>query len=318
MLHLSPNLLLVLAVLLQTRSVSNAAVKLGMSQPSVSRALAKLRDALNDPLLVRSGIGMARTRRGDELVERLADWMANTSTLLAGSSFDPGSERRQFRVASTDFGVMSVILPVIERLRAVAPFMRIDVVPLSHATHRALAQGEIDLAISGLDHDPSQLHRSLLFRDRFVCVTREGHPLTAGGPSPVTLDEFLAWPHLGLTVSEAELDRVLLSLGEAVKDRVVAASLPYFGLAADMLMAGDLVTVLPSRALDTPHRAAACERRLSMRPAPEGLGELEYWLLWHERSRRDPASIWLRNELVDACNPKAMGSLQTARQANCA
>lgn len=309
--HLSPNLLLVLAVLLQTRSVSNAALKLGMSQPSVSRALGKLRDALGDPLLVRSGVGMARTRRGDELVERLADWMANTSTLLTGSTFEPGSERRQFRVASTDFGVMAVILPAMERLRTVAPLMRIDVVPLSHATHRALAQGEIDLAISGLDHDPSQLHSNLLFRDRFVCVTRKGHPLTAAGDAPVPLDDFLAWPHLGLTVSEAELDRVLLSLGEAVKDREVVASLPYFGLAADMLLAGDLVTVLPSRALEAGHRQA-----LAARPAPDGLGELEYWLLWHERSRRDPASIWLRDELVRACNPAAV--VQAAADAHSA
>lgn len=313
MVRLSPNLLLVLAVLLQTRSVSNAALKLGMSQPSVSRALAKLRDALNDPLLVRSGVGMARTRRGDELVERLADWMANTSTLLASPSFDPHSERRQFRVASTDFGVMAVILPAIERLRVAAPLMRIDVVPLSHATHRALAQGEIDLAISGLDHDPSLLHRSLLFRDRFVCVTRKGHPLTAGSTSPVPLDEFIAWPHLGLTVSEAELDRVLLSLGDAVKDREVAASLPYFGMAADMLVAGDLVSVLPSRTLDVPYRRAACGHVLAVRPAPEGLGELEYWLLWHERSRRDPASIWLRDELARACNPDGEATAETCR-----
>ncbi|WP_379487862.1 LysR family transcriptional regulator [Novosphingobium soli] len=292
---LAPNLLLTLAVLLKTKSVSISAVMLGVSQPSVSRALAKLREALNDPLLVRSGGGMIRTRRGDELVGRLADWVAATSALLVEKTFDPAGVERRFRVASTDFGVMSVVLPALAALRESAPGIAIDVLPLNHATHRSLAQGDIDIAISGLDHDPSQLHRLHLFRDRFVCVTRPGHPL-AGPAEPVPLDAFLAHPHLGLTVSDAELDRVATALGSDGVGRRVAASVPYFGLAPDLLLEGDLVMVVPSRAMDRLARAS----ELAARAAPEALGELDYWLLWHERSHRDPASVWLRQQFREA------------------
>ncbi|HUD30673.1 MAG TPA: LysR family transcriptional regulator [Novosphingobium sp.] len=298
---LSPNLLLVLAMLLKTKSVSITAVTLGTSQPSISRSLAKLREALNDPLLVRSGAGMIRTHRGDELVGKLADWVAATSSLLVERTFDPAGVERRFRVASTDFGVMAVVLPALAALREEAPGIAIDVLPLNHATHRSLAQGDIDIAISGLEHDASQLHQLHLFTDRFVCVTGPGHPLATEPGTPVPVAEFFRHPHLGLTVSDAELDRVAITLGSGAEGRKVVASVPYFGLAPDLLLAGDLVMVVPSRAMDGYARA----RELAARPAPVGIGELDYWLLWHERSHRDPASAWLRERLLAACQSPA-------------
>ncbi|WP_443478204.1 LysR family transcriptional regulator [Novosphingobium aerophilum] len=302
-LPIAPNLLLILALLLKTKSVSGTALALGVSQPSVSRALSQLRTALKDPLLVRSGAGMARTRRGEELVGKLADWVTTTSSLLMEDSFAPAEVERRFRIASTDFGVMSVLLPAIAMLRELAPAISIDIVPLSHATHRSLAEGDIDFAISGLDHDPAQLHRMLLFRDSFRCVTRRDHPLAVSDDTPITVETFLEHPHLGLTVSEAELDRVTMTLGPLAATRKVAASLPYFGLAPDMLAAGDLVMVLPARAAN--HFSQTHE--LASRPAPEQLGELEYWLLWHERSHRDRAAEWLRDRLQEICSASLTG-----------
>lgn len=290
-LPLSPNLLLVLAMLLKTKSVSGTALMLGISQPSVSRSLSKLRGALNDPLLVRSGAGMIRTRRGDELVGRLADWVAETSSLLVEKRFDPAQVKRRFRIASTDFGVFAVVLPALPRLREIAPGIAIDVLPLGHATHRSLAQGDIDLAISGLEHDPSQLHRLHLFSDHFLCVTRPDHPLAGEGEVPI--NDFLDHDHLGLTVSDAELDRVTTLLGTG--SRKVVASVPYFSLAPDLLAAGDLVMAVPSRLM------RSCPRDLATRPAPAVIGDLNYWLLWHERSHRDPAAAWLRDRLFETC-----------------
>ncbi|WP_260928055.1 LysR family transcriptional regulator [Novosphingobium sp. 9] len=295
--HLPPNLLLVLAVVLQTRNVGTAALKLGMSQPSVSRALSRLREALGDPLLVRSGTSMARTRRGDELVERLSEWMVSTSTLLAEPAFDPARAQRRFRIASTDFGVMAVLIPAMARLRDEAPGIAIDVVPLSHAAHRGLANGEIDLAISGLDHDPAQLHALPLFEDRFVCVTRKDHPLAGPQAGAVLLEELFAYPHLALTVSEAAFDRVERRFAGMAELRRVAASIPYFGQAAGLLRAADLVMVVPSRLL----MESVMADDLVTRPAPDAMGELAYRVLWHERSLRDSGSRWLRELLAAQC-----------------
>lgn len=295
--HLPPNLLLILAYLLKTKSVSSTAVMLGMSQPSVSRSLARLRDALKDPLLVRAGNQMTLTYRAEGLAERLADWVATTSTLLEDSAFEPDRIDRRFRIASTDFGISAVCVPALAALRAAAPSLALDVVPLDHNPQRALASGEIDFAISGLDHDPELLHRRLLFEDGFVCVTRAGHPLGAEGRAQVSLDAFLGHAHLGLTVSDAQLDRVDKMLGEQARGRRVAMSVPYFSLAPEALLVGDLVMAVPSRAA----AGLVQDGRFAVRPAPDELGTLRYWLLWHERSHRDPASAWLREQLGAAC-----------------
>lgn len=299
-LPVEPNLLLTLALLLKTKSVTGTALALGISQPSVSRALGQLRDALKDPLLVRAGNGMSRTQRGDELVDRLSGWMAATSALLEEGTFNPEKIERRFRIASTDFGVLSVLMPALPALYAQAPGIAIDIVPLSRATHRTLADSEIDLAISGLDHDPSQLHRLLLFKDDFACVMQRDHPLADGSDTPVPLDQFLAHPHLGLTVSDAEIDRVTMVLGPDGKNRRVAASVPYFAMAPDLLAAGRLMMTIPQRAAVRFSRT----HDLAMRPAPALLGQLDYWVLWHERSHRDRASEWLREQLVVACHTR--------------
>lgn len=297
--HLSfdPKLLVMLALLLKTKSVTSTAAMLGISQPSASRALQQLRGVLNDPLLVRSGGGMSRTRRGDELVHRLADWMATTATLLEEPTFDPASIRRRFSVASTDFGVAAVVAPALPDIYRLAGEAAIDVVPLSRSPLRSLAAGEVDLVISGLDHDPSQFHRKHLFTDNFVCLVTQDHPLAAvAGPLP--LASFLAYPHLGMTVSDATIDRVAVALGAAGRSRRVMTSFPYFALAPDVLAGTDLIMTLPARAA----QRFGPGKSLTTVPAPAEIGQLEYWMLWHERTHRDPASEWLRERLAAAAH----------------
>ncbi|SLK06951.1 transcriptional regulator, LysR family [Novosphingobium mathurense] len=303
--HLSPNLILVLAYLLKTKSVGTTAMMLGMSQPSVSRHLARLREVVQDPLLVRTGNRMARTGRGEELVDRLSDWVTATASLLDASTFDPTHLHRRFRIATTDFGAWAVCQPALPAMRQHAPSMGLDILPLGHAPHRKLAAGEIDLALTGFDPSPEQIHHDLLFEDSFICVTRKGHPLTEADDGAVDVDAFVAYPHLGLSVSDAELDRVAMELGAAARHRKVAMTIPYFTLAPQMLLAGDLVMVVPSRAA-----RSWCDRPdLATRPAPAVLGTLKYWILWHERSRHDPAVTWLRTQLIrSASAPPGPGS----------
>lgn len=298
-LHLAPNLILVLAHLLKTKSVGSTAMMLGMSQPSVSRHLAQLREAIQDPLLVRAGNQMARTPRGEELVGRLSDWMSTTASLFDTCEFTPAQIRRRFRIASTDFGVATVCLPALPALWREAPSLGLDVVPLGHVPHRSLASGDIDLALTGFDPVPEQIHHDLLFEDTFVCVMRAGHPLAEADADVVSLAGFLAYPHLALSVSDAELDRVAMELGAEARHRKVAARVPYFALAPRMLAAGDLVMVVPARAAAGWSAGEQEQCALAVRRAPEELGTLRYWLLWHERSRLDPPARWLRARLIE-------------------
>ena len=291
------NLLARLAVLLRTCSVTATARKLGLSQPTVSRSLAQLRSAIGDPLLVRVGNRMCRTARGDALLEPVSSWLESAAVLIESPEFQPASLRRRFRIAATDFGVMAAITPALPAILKAAPEAAIDIVPLPFEPAAALAAGDIDLAVSGLDYNPAQLHGRALFTDSFACLMRPEHPL-ATGDGALALDQLLGCAHLGITVSDAEVERLDHVLGEVARARKVSARIPYFHAAAGVIAGSDLLMMLPLRAA----RTFARVHGLALRHAPAEVGTLHYTLLWHERSAQDPAVAWLADRLGTACH----------------
>ena len=288
--HFDLNMLAVLAHLLRTQSVTMTADRLGVSQPSVSRALARLRELFNDPLLVRTARGMEPTRRAEQLLEPLQQWLASGNALLSQPGFDPAKLTRRFRVASTDFGVSAVLGPALPAIHQQAPGAAIDVQPLSADILTRLAAGEVDLVISGLDSDPSLAHERYLFTEGFSCVLSPQHPL-ANKPAdvPLTTEEFLAFPHISMVVSDIEFDRINMRLGKAAERRRILARLPYFHTAPHIIGASDAIMTLPDRSA----LPLVQSHGLRCRKAPDLIGTFDYKLLWHERAHRDPAINWL-------------------------
>lgn len=278
--------------MLQTKSVTGTARRLGMSQPTVSRSLAQLRQLLGDPLLVRTGTGMERTRRAEELVEPVERWLATTTSLLHPPMFEPAALDRQFRVASTDYGVLTVVGPALAAIARAAPGVVIDVVPFSADMMQKLASGELDFVITGLDPDRSLAYDRHLFADSFTCIMRAGHHLAAGAGA-IDLEDYLTASHVGLTVSE--FDRVAVRLGDRAGERRVTMRLPYFYAAPDLIAGSDAVMTMPTRAATK----FAAAYGLVARPAPVEIGGLDYWLQWHERSVRDPAATWLSDMFAE-------------------
>lgn len=299
--RLDLNLLLTLAVLLRTRSVSETARRLGTSQPSVSRALAELRRVIGDPLLVRTGNRMCRTARADRLLDPVNEWVRSAGSLLEEPDLDVSKLDRRFRVASTDFGVLSVIAPALPEILRLAPGVALDIVPLPFEPAASLADGMLDLVVSGLDHDPGKLHGRELFSDGFAHLMRAQHPLATDTADPITLAQSLSHAHLGITVSDAEVERVDVMLGNAVAGRKVSVTLPYFQAAPELLKGSDLLMTLPMRAA----RSFSALHGLVHRPAPAEIGTLRYVLLWHQRSVGDPAVAWLADMLAAACHSPA-------------
>ncbi len=297
LLNIDLNLLLTLAILLQTRSVSATARRLGASQPTASRALARLRELFEDPLLIRTNHGMQLTRKAEELVEPLQDWLANTSSLFVDKELDPSTIGRRFRVAATDFGTTSVLAPALSRLQSHSPGAAFDIVSYSDDMFAKLASGELDFVITGLEPDFSTIYGRHLFKDPHACVMRAGHPALEANNGQLTLDEYMRWPHINILVGETGFDRIATYLGDRASERRLIASMPYFNTAPMLAASTDAIITIAQRTAsmwsDLPG--------LAFIDPPQEFPAFNYWVLYPERSRRDPATLWIVDVMAEAC-----------------
>jgi DNA-binding transcriptional LysR family regulator len=289
--HLDLRLLTSLEVLLEARNVSRAAERLAVSQPAMSRVLARLRDQFNDPLLVRGRGGMVLTPRGEALREPLRRWLSQGEAMLHPPAFEPGELSRTFRVASTDFGVISVITPAMSVISETSPGSSLAVEPLSQNSLRLLAEGRIDVVVTGFRPDGAGLHSRHLFSESHLGLARAGHPAALDN---LDLERFLAWPHVVAMVGEGFGD----GLGETMtrlKDRRVLASSASFSTIPYLVAASDALAILPSRAALS-YAAVHGHQTFGLPVSPP---PFDYFVVWHERSLEDAPTQWLLNLLSD-------------------
>ncbi|WP_324750895.1 LysR family transcriptional regulator [Sphingomonas sp. LY54] len=298
MLDLDLNLLTSLSALLQTKSVSQAARRMGISQPAMSRALAELREIFGDPLLVRTRGGMLLTRRAEDLAGPLADWLDGARRLVAPPEVDPATLSRRFRIIASDYGVQAVVRPALAAIMAAAPGVSLDVRPVGGDAIAQLAAGEADVMISGVEPDRRLVHERHLFSEPVLCVARRDHPLALkSSVGPLRLSDLLPWPQISVAVTDDDTDplsRTLATLG--LRGRVVATT-PYFSGASELLLETDAVMVLPAGAA----RSYALGGQFALFDAPHELGRCDQWLSWHTRSQRDCALQWLITLIAAHC-----------------
>lgn len=288
----APADLVALDALLQSGSVSAAARQLGVTQSAMSHTLARLRRDLDDPLLVRSGRGLVPTARAERMAPRLREAvMALEAAVAAAPGFDPGTARRAFRVAMPDYGELVLLPPLMARLEREAPGVDLAVV---RAGGEALDGGDVDLVIQPRrkEDDRAGLRARALFRDRFVCVLRHGHPLTVG---EFTVERFAAARHLliaprgrpGGVVDEALRARGL--------ERRTVVTAPSFVAAPYVVARSDLVLTLAERVA----RLVAAGLPLHILPPPLDVPGFTTSMIWHERMEQDPGHSWLRGVIAE-------------------
>lgn len=279
-----------LDVLLDLQNVSLAAEKMGLSQPAMSRVLARLRDQMQDALLVRSGSQMVLTPRAEELREPLRRWLAEAEILLQPKLFDPATVERSFRVATTDYGILSVIRPALHRMSKEASRCRLDIEMLSVNSLQKMAEGRLDLVVTGYTPDQTGILSRKLFRESRLAVCRRGHPVLDG---ELTQDRFFDWPHIATGVGEGFMDPLPIEAPE-MKRRQLIFTGPSFSALPMLLDDSDALAVLPSRAA---HYYA--ERHdLETFKAPVEFGVFDYYVAWHERSHADAGTQWLIESLA--------------------
>jgi DNA-binding transcriptional LysR family regulator len=281
----------VLRTLLVERSVTQTAQRLNQTQPAISTALRKLRETLNDPILVRGKAGMVPTEYGESLlasaqrVLREVDFVATPH-----GDFDPGRSRRTFRVAAPDYLNDFFMPTVIAQFREAAPHARLEIDSLTPTLDHtaALDAGELDLVIGNWPKPDARFEKSDLFSDTVVCMMRADHPLAQ---APMTRDTYLAAPHLAPTpYSGASGGALDIGFMRAGAQRRIVVTLPYFGLVPQALLQTDLIFTTTRRFAT--HYASILPLAVVNVPIP--FPRIKCYQLWHPQPDRPSDIGWLR------------------------
>lgn len=291
------NLLKALDALLDERSVTRAAARLGVTQPAMSGMLTRLRDVFGDPLFVRAQRGVVPTARALQLALPVKAVMGGIGALLQPDVFEPARAELTFTVAATDYALRAVAAPFMAALKPRAPNIRVALVALEagppELVQARLERGQVDLALLTPESTPPDLHARRLFEERYVCAMRAGHP--AASPGALTLERFCALEHALVSYDggsfEGVTDAALARLG---LQRTVSLSVQNFLILPELLAAGDLLAVLPRRLVDGVPGLALVE-------PPLAIPGFVKTAAWHERTHADPARRWLRELLFAAC-----------------
>ena len=289
------NLLLALDVLLSERHVTRAAARLGVTQSAASHALAKLRAALGDPLLVRGPTGaMVTTPRADALAPSLRVSLEGLAGVVRSPApFDPRVARLAFHVGTGDYAEVLLLPRLVERLSESAPGISIWMHPLADYGDAQLVDGSIDLVISpprGAARPAGSFERAL-FGETFTCVVRSGHPLAS---RRLTLARYCAARHVLVTPRGTPGSFVDDALAAVGKTRQIALAVPHFLVVPHIVQGSDLVATLATRL------AARFERPfgLTCLVPPIPMAGFGIGLAWHERRHHDPAHRWFREEIA--------------------
>lgn len=285
------NLLLALDALLRERSVTRAGAAIGLSQPAMSHALARLRELFGDDLLVRRSNDMEPTVFAESLVEPLAEALARVEALLwRDGAFDPATADRELVIAMTDFVEATLVPAALPRL-GLGPRLRLRLRALgSELPERALAEGEIDLAIGTIMSSPAAMKVSVLYRESFAAVVRRDHPCLAG---PLTPEAYAALDHVLIATPGDGPGIVDVALEALGLRRNVVLRTPHFLTVVALVAASDLVCTMPARIA----QAGARRHEVVVFEPPLAVPGFDVAMYWHPRRERDPAGQWLREEL---------------------
>ena len=288
------NLLLALDALLKEKNVTRAAERLFMSQPAMSGMLAKLRQAFDDELLVRVGRNLELTEFAAGIADRVHRCVLEIEELLdAKPTFSPKDESRSFCIAASDYAVLLLFGPLMQRLTEAAPGISLHFVRLDVEAGERIAAGEIDFGIL-----PEELELPLpsipLFEDGWVCAAWAGY--TSIGDR-LTLEDYQQHPHLSFNISDpGHLSMAHEYLARHGPVPRIAATTGSFTAAPFLLRGTRLLTIMPKRLGERMQQAAD----LRLLELPFDVPPLREKLAWNPRFTSSPAHAWLREQIAEA------------------
>ena len=276
------------------RAVTRAAGRIGLSQPAMSHALARLRSLFADDLFVRTPAGLEPTARAREIAPLVAAAIEHVEAALnLGVGFDPAKSTGIFTAGMAEYAEVALVGRLAEAFARQAPRATLRLTPLTGIdAAEQLDRGAIDVAVAHLVTTPTHIESRLLLRDPFVVIARRGHPITGQDLSIeayATLNHVLVSPR-GAT--SGALDRILVDFG--LRRRIALLVATYLALPV-ALAASDLVATVPSRIA----RQIAATAEIEIMPLPIDFS-MTVSMAWHRRAASEPAQAWFRALLIEA------------------
>ncbi len=296
------NLLRVLDAVMAEGSLTRAASTLAMTQPAVSHAIRRLRDAVGADLFVRTAHGMKPTPLAEALWPQVRDALAGLRQAFAPDDFDPARDAVQLRLTMADATAALLAPPLVQGIERDGAAVNLRVLPLTTRDPRLMLDaGEADLAVGYFPEvlmaivnqgQDSLLRHERLYESRYVCVMRRGHPLAG---APLALDAYCAADHLLVSFSgrpHGQVDFVLSGLG---RRRRIVLTVNQFFTAARVVARSNLLTVLPEGFVDATGGVELVKTELPLTMQP-----VQVHMLWHVRHDAAPAHRWLRRQVQAA------------------
>lgn len=288
------NLMPIFIALMEERSVTRAAERLGITQPALSNALARLRTMLQDPLFIRERYGIQPTPIALELAPVIADALARIDDAVLGQQdFDAARADHLFTIAPNGYVEFVLVPAVVARLAEVAPGIKLRLTPYGNdLVETGVVSGTTAMVLGRVTDPPDNLVVQHLMDEGLDCIVRADHP-TVG--DALTREQFEGMRHVNVMPPGRLRAGLFQALAQQGLKRDVAISVTNFFAVSEMVAVTDYCATLPRLIC----RRLAHDPRLKVLPAPVDLGTFPVEMAWHVRYRHDPAHRWLRGLIAD-------------------
>ena len=288
------------------RSLTRAAHNLSLTQPAVSNALRRLRDALDDELVKRHGHGIEPTPRALALWPSVREALRQLQAAIVPSAFEPDQANSTFVLAMADATAAELMSGLARQMELQAPNVSLRVVPLTTRDPRKLLSENIadialgyfpavlaDLTARAQSGEAIPFQHQRLYSGEYVCVMRKGHPLAK---RPITLEDYCAARHLLVSFSGRAYGFVDEALAAIAQQRRIVLTVNQFFTAGRVVVNSDLLTVLPRHFVPTTGMA----KELVLHDLPFDVPPVQVLALWHHKREQDRPHQWLRTQLQQA------------------
>lgn len=301
------NLLRVLDTLIELRSVTRAADRLGLTQSAVSHALGRLRQALGDPLFVRGPGGLQPTARALEIAPGIREGLSRLRSALAPQEFDPANAHRRFTVAAGSYFLTWLVPRLLGRIRVSAPNVTLRVLPIADDLLTAMDEGRVDLTLGAFGKAPPRITIEPLFTEEMVWIAAAGHPVTR---HPCDAATIAALPRITILASGPFDQPGTIRMDGGIERRIIAGpaveeggsgpvgdtTIVYDALAAISAVGqSDMVALVPRRFAER----TAERDGIAILSTPDLTNGVEISMMWHNRLREDHGLAWLRSLVRD-------------------